>query len=93
MAELTSEQERVLSEQISSGKSIAEFCRERGIKAEQVYEWRQRRKGTEKKLNNAPRFSRVETGVEITVELESGIKLKVSLESLKAVLCELGTAR
>ncbi len=32
----------VVSEQVSSGKSVAAFCRERGLREWQLYEWKKR---------------------------------------------------
>ena len=37
----------LISEQQQSGKSIAEFCRERGLRAWQFYEWKKRLKESE----------------------------------------------
>jgi len=45
----------VVSEQVSSGKSVAAFCRERGLREWQLYEWKKRLRKSE-----APSFVEVE---------------------------------
>lgn len=79
-----SEKERLLVEQAESGKSIASFSRERGMDPQVLYEFRKRRNKPE-----IASFARVQTGVVLQIELGSGIKLNVPLESLNAVLKEL----
>jgi hypothetical protein len=37
----------VVSEQVSSGKSVATFCRERGLREWQLYEWKKRLRKSE----------------------------------------------
>ena len=37
----------VVSEQVSSGKSVAAFCRERGLREWQLYEWKKRLRKSE----------------------------------------------
>jgi hypothetical protein len=70
--------------------SVAAFSRERGVSAKAMYGWQ--RKEAERVNNPEQRqFTRVQCGHTIRIELSSGIKLKVALESLKAVLKELGS--
>ena len=37
----------IVSEQVSSGKSVAAFCRERGLREWQLYEWKKRLRQSE----------------------------------------------
>jgi len=37
----------LVTEQMSSGKSVAAFCRERGLREWQLYEWKKRLRGSE----------------------------------------------
>jgi len=81
-----------VAEQKSSGLSIPEFCKERGIRPNNFYNWR-----SKVSANEAPtvagikdRFAKVETQSRVSLELENGVKLKVAVEDLKAVLSALG---
>ena len=77
--------EQLLREQEQSGKSIVGFSRERGIDPKVLYEQRRLRR----RRKAAPTFVRVPLGVTVTLDLQSGIKLTLPLESLNAVLREL----
>ena len=41
-AEAEAKWQGLISEQEQSGKTVAEFCRERGIAASKLYSWKQR---------------------------------------------------
>lgn len=72
--------EKLVEEQEGSGKSVPEFCAERGLHEKGFYVWRQRvRKQRE-------RFVPVVIGDRIELELEGGIRLKVAKPDLKAVI-------
>ena len=79
---------RLIAEQAASGLSVAEFSRQRGLSAKAMYSWQSKVEGRESKPE-PKQFSRVQSGHKITIELLSGLKLTVSLESLKAVIREL----
>ena len=96
----TTKEERaaILEESKMSGQSIAEFCRGRGLEPKRLYHWvRQERDGggaTEKKKSAVtPGFARVQTGVTVSLELRSGLRLTVAVEGLRAVLRELEVAK
>ena len=72
--------ERLVEDQKSSGVSVREFYKARGLDRNIFYVWRQRaREGVEK-------FARVETSKRIELELSGGAIVRVSPEDLKAVL-------
>jgi len=73
----------MVKEQEQSGLSITEYCKQKGIRANTFYNWRSKLKEPE------PKFLKVETKSRVTLELEGGVKLKVSVEDLKAVLAAL----
>ena len=62
----------VVSEQVSSGKSVATFCRERGLREWQLYEWKKRLRQSE-----ATSFVAVEVAVPSAPCMRSvGIELR-----------------
>ena len=72
--------ERLVKEQKRSGKSVPQFCAAHGIEANTFYNWRQRFK------ENTGGFARVESSERISLQLESGVTIRVDREDLKAVL-------
>lgn len=77
------DRERIVQEQAASGLGVVEFCRKHGIKANNFYNWRANLK------KDIPRFARVASERLVEIELEGGLRLKVAVEDLKAVLLEL----
>ncbi|MBX7143682.1 MAG: hypothetical protein K1X79_04460 [Oligoflexia bacterium] len=75
-----SEITHLVAEQRASGKSVPEFCSERGLPEKQFYVWRQRARATES------RFARVQTDQRVELELNGGVTLRVAPEDLKVVL-------
>lgn len=73
----------MVMEQEQSGLSVTDYCRQKGIRANTFYNWRSKLK------EQKPKFLKVETASRVTLELESGAKLQVSVEDLKAVLAAL----
>ncbi len=73
----------LVKDQEESGKSVAEYCGERGIRPNSFYAQRSKHKSL------VPQFARVETESRVNLELENGVKLKVALPDLKAVLSAL----
>ena len=85
---MKSEEERLVADQESSGLSISEFCRRRGLPASRLYGMRKRRMARSRR--EPGQFVRVGIGAIIEVEVSTGLKLRVPLESLRSVLRELG---
>ena len=86
---------KILRELAQSGLSAAAFCRERGLSLNNVYHWQQKARAKNRLLNGtgAPTtgsFALVQTGITVTIEVGTGVRLVVPLEGLKAVLKELG---
>ena len=80
----------IISEQEASGLSIVEYCAQRGIRPNNFYNWRNKLRGDNvSNGGGSNRFARVETQSLISVELENGVKLKVAVSDLKAVLLAL----
>jgi len=75
-----SEITHLVAEQKESGKSVPEFCAERGLTEKSFYVWRQRARATESG------FARVQMDKRIELELSGGVTLRVAVEDLKAVL-------
>ena len=80
MRKTEAEIERLVKEQKRSGKSVPQFCAAHGIETNTFYNWRQRFR------ENAEGFARVDTGERISLQLESGVTVRVAREDLKAVL-------
>jgi transposase-like protein len=83
-------QELILREQAASGLSMPEFSQRTGIEAKKLYGWR--RKFRERAAGKQPgtaEFARVQSGHSVEITTGSGLKIKVPLESLRAVLKEL----
>jgi len=76
---------KLIEEQESSGKGVKEFCVEQGIVVARFFYWR-----IKIKRSAAPQFRRVELQSkacsQVEMELSSGIKLKVKISELKAVV-------
>ena len=72
----------LLAEQAASGKSVAAFCREKGLNDNRFYMCRKQLQGQREKY---ARLKPVGTAP-ITIELEGGLKLQVAVEQLQAVL-------
>lgn len=93
MRRANEERAALLREQVTSGQSVAEFCRERGIDSKRMYIWRKREDRAASQLvkpaERVDKFHRVQTGTVVSIELSAGLKLKVPLESLNSVLSEL----
>lgn len=96
----TTKEERaaILEESKMSGQSIAEFCRGRGLEPKRLYHWtRQERevksKGLKENVATTTGFAQVQTGVTVSLELRSGLRLTVAVEGLRAVLRELEVAK
>ena len=92
----TTKEERaaIVGEWRRSRQTIAEFSRSRGLEPKRLYHWtRQERETVPKVLReNEPAtacFARVQTGVTVSLELQSGLRLTVAVEGLRAVLREL----
>ena len=68
----------LISEQEQSGKTVAEFCRERGIAASKLYSWKQRCVGAKA----ASGFVRLKVGPAVETETvstaRSGIEVRLS---------------
>ena len=80
----------IIREQEASGLSIVEYCAQRGIRPNNFYNWRNKLRGDNVLINSdTNRFARVETQSLVSLELESGVKLKVAVSDLKAVLMAL----
>ena len=77
------DRESIVKEHEQSGLSVHEYCEQKGIRANTFYNWRSKLKGEK------PKFLKVETESRVILELEGGVKLKVSIEDLKAVLAAL----
>jgi hypothetical protein len=75
------EWELVLQEQAASGKSVAAFCRERGLSESSLGYWRG-------KLNRVKRgaFVKVGEAARIEIELPSGAKLRIPCDAPSEVL-------
>lgn len=82
--------QRLYSELKSSGKTVAEFSRERGIPVSRMYEL-SRRKGSKK--GAVGNFVRVGKAPLITVIVSEAVRLEVPLESLREVLVAIGVSR
>ena len=72
------EWQKLIREQERSGKSAGQWCKERGMRPNQFYYWRQRVRGVE--LPDEGRFIPVGTA-EGRVELEVGEKIRVKISS------------
>ena len=80
----------IIREHEASGLSIVEYCAQRGIRPNNFYNWRNKLKVANVSLNgDKNRFARVETQSLVVLELETGVKLKVAVSDLKAVLMAL----
>ena len=81
----------VVAEQKSSGLSISEFCREREIRPNNFYNWRSKLSEPNGAMAVARKeqFAKVETQSRVSLELENGVKLKVAVQDLRAVLMAL----
>ena len=83
----------IIREQEASGLSVVEFCTREGIRPNNFYNWRNKLiklQGSSGSMNDGKnRFARVETQSLISLELENGVKLRVSVSDLKAVLMAL----
>ena len=68
----------LISEQEQSGKTVADFCRERGIAASQLYSWKRRCVGAKA----ASGFVRLKVGPAVETETaataRSGIEVRLS---------------
>lgn len=70
----------------TSGKGVAEYCREHDYSPTRFYNWRK----LVGNLDSTAGFARVQTGVKVTVELPGGVRLiDLPIESLSAVLREI----
>ena len=72
--------QQFVDEQERSGKSVPEFCAERGLREKTFYVWRQRVR------RSADRFARIATDGRIELEFGNGVRLRVAREDLRAVL-------
>lgn len=77
--------EQLVAEQATSGKSAASFCREHGIADNRFFYWR-KRLSEPVKSEPAGKFVSVGEAKLVELELESGIKVRCGVESLKAVV-------
>jgi hypothetical protein len=80
--------QELVSEQIRSGQSVAVYCRERGLRQWQFYEWKKRLRDSD-----APEF--VEVAVEPTSEIaqrpwKQGSAIEVRLRSGHSVVVKRG---
>ena len=83
------EQEKLYKELKQSGKSIAEFSRERNIPLHRLYEL----SSTAKRGSVASgKFVRVGAGKTIKIHVSESIYLEVSVESVREVLSTLGVS-
>jgi len=72
--------QQLVDEQERSGKSVPEFCAERGLREKTFYGWRQRVRPS------ANRFARIATDARVELEIGNGVHLRVAREDLRAVL-------
>lgn len=72
----------LVSEQAASGKSVAGFCREKGLSDKLFYLWRKKLEGQKEEA----RFIQVGAPRGVELELEEGLKLRCTVESLGAVI-------
>jgi len=79
------ESERLLKELRASGKTIADFSRERGIAVHRMY-------GITKRAKPRDNFVRVGISPSIKIVLSESIKIEVPVEQLKEILSVLGVA-
>lgn len=70
----------LLAEQASSGESAGVFCRSRGISEQTFSSWRKRAQKSEQGFVQVSPVRRVE------LELTSGVRFRVRLDDLKAIL-------
>ena len=61
----------LVSEQVASGKTVAAFCRDRGLRNWQMYEWKRRFRATE-----VTPFVAVEVVAAAASSAESGIEIR-----------------
>jgi transposase-like protein len=80
-ADQSAKRHGLVLEQLSSGQSVAEFCRDRGIRASQFYDWKKRIREGE-----APKF------VEVKVK-ESSAQRKPAPECSRAIAIRLNNGR
>jgi hypothetical protein len=68
----------LVSEQVASGKSVAAFCRERGLRVWQFYEWKKRLRKPASAAFVAVEVSKTETPVQRTPHTMqmSGIEIR-----------------
>jgi transposase-like protein len=85
MKQKEEEWQRLVTEQAASGKSASSFCRERGITDNRFFYWR-KRLSEAVKAKPAGKFVSVGGTKLVELELESGIKVRCGVESLKAVV-------
>lgn len=76
-----------MSEQVESGKSVAAFCRERGVPASQMFAWKKRFRdaGATKFVEIA-----VKPALEITPPSAQGNGIEVRLKAGRSVVVEPG---
>ena len=80
----------IVRQQEASGLGIVEYCAQRGIRPNNFYNWKAKLKaGNHSASNDNNRFAKVETQSVVSIELENGVKLKVAVSDLKAVLMAL----
>ena len=75
---------QLITAQSKSGKSASSFCREHGINDNRFFYWRKRLNGLAPKGEG--KFVRLREAKQVELELESGIKVRCEVESLKAVV-------
>jgi transposase-like protein len=85
MKQNVQEWQRLVSEHAASGKSASSFCREHGINDSRFFYWR-KRLSEPVKAEPAGKFVSIGAAKLVELELESGIKVRCGVESLKAVV-------
>ena len=77
---------RLVSQQIASGRTVAAFCRDRGLREWQFYEWKKRVRGA-----GAAKFVAVEVAVPSeAVVVTSGKAIEVRLPRGRSLVVEPG---
>lgn len=79
----------LVSEQTASGQSVAVFCRERGIREWQLYEWKKRLRQEEEAQFLAVELKRSEAAFE-AVPLVAGKAIEIRLPNRYSLMVEPG---